>query len=254
MMLENIARAAHVIRKYNSIAVLTGAGVSRESGIPTFRDAQVGLWARYNPQELATYEAFTRHPKLIWDWYTYRRAIVKNVTPNPGHYAIARLEQLKPETVVVTQNVDELHEIAGSKEVVHLHGLINQNRCSHDCQGYPTLIDIDSFAWNVNDGPPRCPHCGAYVRPNVTWMGEALPLVALNRAWDIAKHCDVMVVVGTSGMISPASLLPNLAHSNGAIVIEINPDVTPISRVANIRLAGKSGEVLPELVEAVANE
>jgi NAD-dependent deacetylase len=244
-------RAAEALRQAERIAVLTGAGVSKESGVPTFRDAQTGLWAQYDPQQLATPQAFRRDPKLVWDWYEFRRQIGRKAHPNPGHIALAAIETRKPETWVITQNVDDLHEQAGSEQVIHLHGNIARNKCAADCQGTPTVINVAALDTVPDDGPPYCPHCGDYVRPDVVWFGEMLPQDALERAIEISTACEIMLVVGTSGLVTPAATLPTYARQAGATIIEVNPDTSMITRIADIKLDGPSGEMLPQVIEAM---
>lgn len=232
------------LRSARFIAVLTGAGVSAESGIPTFRDAQLGLWARFDPRELATPSAFARHPKRVWDWYAMRRAAVSAVVPNPAHVALAALEQRVPEFLLITQNVDGLHQRAGSTRVLELHGNITRVKCSRE----GTLVAM----WNEprDELPPRCPACGAYLRPDVVWFEEPLPLVPLAHAEEAARRCNVLLVVGTSAEVCPAAALPALARRGGACVIEINPNETPLTAEADHSLRGPAGSVLPELVGA----
>ncbi|PJF22382.1 MAG: NAD-dependent protein deacylase [Phototrophicales bacterium] len=246
-MKELIQQAANLLKNTNHIAVLTGAGVSKESGVPTFRDAMEGLWAKYDPQELATPQAFQRNPKLVWDWYQFRRDLVRQAKPNPGHFALAKIEARQPQTWIITQNVDNLHEQAGSQQVIHLHGNIAQSKCFFDCQGSPTLID-DSLL-DASKSPPDCPHCGKWVRPNVVWFGESLPIDALNHATYISQICDVMLVIGTSGLVYPAAGLPKFARQHGAKIIEINPIDSAITPIAHLKLTGASGEVLPQILE-----
>lgn len=251
-MQDLIQQAADLIQQANQIAILTGAGVSKESGVPTFRDAQDGLWAKYDPQELATPTAFRRNPKLVWDWYTFRREMGAKAKPNPGHVALAEIERRFPGTVLITQNVDDLHEQAGSQDVIHLHGNIARSKCSVDCQGTPTIIDITKLTWDRNAGPPACPYCGSFVRPDVVWFGEMLPSYAINRAADLSEACDLMIVVGTSGIVTPAASLPAHAKRSGATIIEVNPDYSMITRIADIKLDGPSGEMLPLVMEALS--
>lgn len=251
MSQETIQQAADLIKNAERIAVLTGAGVSKESGVPTFRDAMEGLWAKYDPQQLATPQAFKSDPKLVWDWYTWRRGLASKAKSNPGHIALAELEKHNPTTTIITQNVDDLHEQAGSSDVVHLHGNIAQNKCFDDCQGDPTIIDVESFTWDRENGPPACPHCGAWVRPNVVWFGEMLPTDNLERAKQLSTACDVMIVVGTSGLVTPAATMPTYAKHGGAKVIEVNPDYSMITRIADVKLEGPSGEMLPPVIEAL---
>jgi NAD-dependent deacetylase len=250
---ELIQQTAEQIRSSRHTVVLSGSGVSRESGIPTFRDAMEGLWARFDPQQLATPEAFQADPKLVWDWYEYRRELVRTAQPNPGHYALSELERRYPNMRIITQNVDDLHERAGSQNVIHLHGNIAQSKCFDDCQGDPTLVDLSAISWDSDSGPPPCPHCGRWVRPNVVWVGEMLPETQLEAAYNASEKCDVMLVVGTSGIVAPASHLPQVTRRAGGIVIEINPDETAISHLATIRLQGPSGEILPRIMEALGD-
>lgn len=250
-MTDNLLKqAAQLIHEAEVVAVLTGAGVSKESGVPTFRDAMEGLWAKYNPEELATPFAFKENPKLVWDWYQWRRQLVSGAKPNLGHFALAKLQDYK--TVhLITQNVDDLHEQAGSKNVIHLHGNIAENKCFDNCQGEPTIIDISALDYDKAASPPNCPHCGAYVRPNVVWFHEMLPSHAIQTAAKISQNCDVMLVVGTSGLVTPASQLPPTAKHSGAKIIEVNPDYSMITRIADIKLEGPSGEILPKVIEAL---
>ena len=243
-------QAAEALSRASIVAVSSGAGMSKESGIPTFRDALTGLWARYDPQELATPQAFRRNPDLVWSWYWHRRQLLDSVRPNPGHEAIAALEALVPRVVVLTQNVDGLHVVAGSTDVVELHGSLRRYKCFAGCQGSPTAIDLSV----LNAGPeraPRCPLCGDYVRPDVVWFGEVLGEGALDRAFDVAASSDVMLVVGTSGVVQPAASLPVVARQAGSTVIEVNPSPSEITPLADIFLQGPAGEVLPALVDTL---
>lgn len=249
---DRIARAADLIANSKRLVVLTGAGVSKESGVPTFRDALDGLWARYDPQQLATADAFRRNPKLVWDWYEYRRGLVRNAAPNPGHVALADLEDLLAHVVVITQNVDDLHQRAGSTDMIPLHGAIMRSKCFDNCQGMPTVIDVAALpGFDPEQGPPECPHCGGWVRPDVVWFGEALPQYELNRAMQLSRQTDVMLVVGTSGVIYPAAGLPHVAKDAGAAVIEINPTRSGVTDSADVWLAGPSGELLPQVVAVI---
>jgi NAD-dependent deacetylase len=224
--------------------------MSKESGIPTFRDALEGLWAKYDPEELATPEAFRRNPDLVWAWYIERSEKLRTVQPHPGHYAIAELEQLVPEVVVLTQNVDGLHLRAGSSDVVELHGNLERFKCAADCRGRPTVIDLSTIPYSKDHAPP-CPYCGALVRPDVVWFGEMLPPQAVDRAFEVARRCQVMLVVGTSGVVQPAASLPIEARQAGATVIEVNLAPSFITPAAHIFLQGTAGEVLPRLVAAL---
>lgn len=246
MTSEDLQTAAELLYQAQRVAVLTGAGVSEESGIPTFRDAVDGLWAKYDPMHLATPQAFQRDPKLVWDWYEYRRTLMRPAQPNNGHIALAQIEQHAPEFRLITQNIDELHERARSRKIVHLHGKIAENKCFANCQGTPTLIDREAL--DLLGTPPHCPHCGGYVRPNVVWFGETLPQDALAQAVDFCQTCDVMLVVGTSGVVQPAASLSTVAKRAGAKVIEINPDITAFSPWADVKLLHPSGIILPKIV------
>lgn len=245
---DMLERAASYLRQARHVAVLTGAGVSKESGVPTYRDALTGLWSNYSFEELASPEGFQRDPAAVWTWYEERRAQLAHVQPNPGHVALAQLEPLFDRWDLITQNVDDLHERAGSADVVHLHGRLLETKCFADCQGAPTLIAPEAFV-NGEHPPPVCPHCGSWLRPNVVWFGEMLDLNDLIAAQAAAEECDVMLVVGTSGLVFPAAGLPHTVAMRQAPVIEVNPEATDISRIANVCLRGPSGEMLPRLLE-----
>ena len=247
----DIRSAAHSIRGSQRLTVLTGAGVSKESGVPTFRDALDGLWARYDPTQLANANAFRRNPKLVWDFYQYRREIMKPAKPNPGHFALAELERRFPHMQIITQNVDDLHEQAGSNNVIRLHGRISANKCFDNCQGNPTPVDIETLEWNRDEDAPRCPHCGAYVRPDVVWFGEMLPTNQLQAAIDACEATDVMLVIGTSGVVRPVADMPLYAKQRGATLIEINPVESELTPAADLWLAGPSGEILPRVLAAL---
>jgi NAD-dependent deacetylase len=234
------------LRDARSVAVLTGSGVSAESGVPTFREAQTGLWARFDPQEVATPEAFARDPRLVWEWYTWRRELVDAAAPNPGHKALAELERYVAQFVLITQNVDGLHRRAGSQNVVELHGNIQRSKCSREG-------DVAEPHEDDKDVPPSCPRCGAFLRPDVVWFGESLPADALSEAFDAARSCELFISAGTSGLVQPAASLPFEALRSGAVLVEVNPNDTPLTRHADYSLRGKAGEVLPVLVDAAFN-
>lgn len=234
-MLETILRDAQ------HIVVLTGAGISAESGIPTFRDALTGLWAQFSAEELASPQGFRRNPERVWAWYAARRAAVAQAQPNAGHQALVRLEQATPRFTLLTQNVDGLHRRAGSQHVIELHGNIERVRCSQD-----GTLHTD---WDDAAGVPHCPQCQALLRPDVVWFGEALPTAALEAAWDAASHCDVFFSVGTAGLVEPAASLPHVAVQCGAVLVEVNPAETPLSAYATYTLRGAAGAVLPALVD-----
>ena len=231
-------------RDARHVCVLTGAGVSAESGVPTFREAQTGLWARYDPLELATPEAFARDPELVWRWYRWRRELVSKAEPNAGHLALARLEALVPRLTLVTQNVDGLHQRAGSSQVIEFHGNIFVNRCQVEhCE-----VDCDDTT-----AVPSCPGCGAHVRPGVVWFGEAIQESALNQSFAAAMDCDVFIAAGTSSLVYPAAGLADAASEAGAITVEVNPNRTEQSDSFIAALRGNAGTVLPELVESLAH-
>ena len=244
--IEPLAIAPELAKRLASaryIAVLTGAGVSAESGVPTFRDALTGLWARYDPRELATPEAFARNPKLVWDWYAERRASLARIAPNPAHRALVDIERHAPRFVLLTQNVDGLHARAGSRAIVELHGNIARVKCSRGCG------TVSRFE-ETGDEPPRCARCGAFLRPDVVWFEEMLPPEAIEQAQRAARQCDVFLVIGTSCEVYPAAALPHDARRAGATVVEVNPDITPLSPIADRVLRGPAGVVLPALVRA----
>ncbi|RRR69888.1 MAG: NAD-dependent deacylase [Candidatus Viridilinea halotolerans] len=233
------------LRAARRVAILTGAGVSAESGIPTFRDAQSGLWATYRPEELASPEAFRRNPRLVWEWYAMRRAAVLAAEPNAGHVALAELERLVPTLTLITQNVDGLHARAGSRDPLELHGNITKVRCSVEGTFYATWAED-------GDLPPPCPACGAPLRPHVVWFGEQLPTDVLQQAWHAAEACDVFLSIGTSGLVEPAASLPRVAYSHGATVATINLDVRERSEERLFYLHARSGVLLPQLVAQLA--
>ena len=231
------------LRVARRVVALTGAGISAESGIPTFRDAMTGLWARFRPEELATPQAFLRDPKLVWDWYAWRRSRVEAAEPNAGHRALAELESRVPDFLLVTQNVDGLHERAGSTGVLEYHGNILRDRC----------MDEQAVRERVPgpDGLPHCATCGALLRPDVVWFGEAIPAEPMRLADAAARACDVFLSVGTSSLVYPAAGLAEIALRQGATIIEINPNPTDLSSCAEAALRGPSGRVLPELLAAL---
>jgi len=242
-------RLLHDLRRAQRVAALTGAGISAASGIPTFRDAQTGLWARFRPEELATPEAFRRDPRLVWDWYEWRRGLVARAEPNAGHRALVRLEALLPAFALITQNVDGLHQRAGSRTVIELHGNIGRNKCFAE----DLVVDVIEVVDRQDTGgarPPRCPRCGAPLRPDVVWFGETLPARALADAEAAAQSCDVFLSIGTSAAVFPAAQLPLRARESGAAVVEINTDATPLTAAATFSVRGAADVVLPRLIAA----
>jgi NAD-dependent deacetylase len=233
-----------LLRGTSNLVALTGAGVSQESGLRTFRDAQDGLWKRYKPEDLASPQAFARDPKLIWDWYAWRREAVKAVRPNPSHYALVEIEKRVPQFTLITQNVDGLHRMAGSRNVLELHGNIQRVRCS-ECYAFAETWGDDS------ESVPRCEVCGSLLRPDVVWFGEALPRGQLEAAVEAARTCEGFFSIGTSGVVQPAASLAHAARNRGAALVEINLEPTPLTSKADYFFQGKSGEILPELVKAV---
>lgn len=229
-----------------NVVVLTGAGVSQESGLRTFRDAQDGLWAQYKPEDLASPEAFARDPKLIWDWYAWRREAVKGVRPNPGHYALVEIEKQIPNFTLITQNVDGLHRMAGNRNVFELHGNLQRVRCS-ECGEFADEWEDDQ------ENVPQCKVCGGLLRPHVVWFGESLPLDQLAGAVEATRTCDVFFSIGTSGVVQPAASLAHAAQNKGAVVVEINAERTSLTQKSDYFFQGKSGEILPGLVKAVWN-
>ncbi|GAA1870392.1 SIR2 family NAD-dependent protein deacylase [Asanoa iriomotensis] len=244
-----IDEAAAALGAAGRVVVFTCAGISAESGVPTFRDDLTGLWARYDPEQLATPEAFDTDPDLVWGWYEWRRARVRQASPNAGHVAVAAIEARVPGSVVVTQNVDDLHERAGSTAPIHLHGSLFAPRCA--ASAHPAELPESAAA---SDGgriePPRCTECDALVRPGVVWFGEPLPEAALSAAVDACGDCDVLLTVGTSGVVYPAAALPLIAARAGATVIQINPDRTPLDDVCTFNLRGTAAQLLPALVRS----
>jgi NAD-dependent deacetylase len=230
------------LRTAQCVAVLCGAGISAESGVPTFRDAQSGLWARYAPEELATAQAFERNPALVWEWYEWRRSLISQAQPNPAHYALVEIEKHVPTFTLITQNVDGLHHQAGSKNILELHGNIWRNRC------YRCNKPINIPKAPVKD-LIRCPTCGGYVRPGVVWFGEPIPVEELQLSWKAARNCQIFFSIGTSALVYPAAAMPEVAQKAGALLVEINLQETPLSANADFFLSGRAGQILPELVE-----
>jgi NAD-dependent deacetylase len=237
------------LRAATRVVILTGAGVSAESGIPTFRDKQTGLWENFDAAELATPYAFERDPALVWGWYEWRRQLVLKSEPNAAHNAIAAMADRVPHFTLITQNVDDLHERAGSCNVLHLHGELSRPYCEscHQLYTHPTQIPPPP-----SDGarlePPRCIICGAQIRPGVVWFGENLPQDQWTAARDAAQHCDVFLVVGTSSLVQPAASLTDMAANAGATTIQVNPNPTDADSSVTFTLRGPAGTVLPQLV------
>ena len=251
--LEFQTELIEAVRTARHIVVLTGSGISAESGIATFRDPMTGLWARYQPEEMATAAAFQRDPALVWGWYEWRRMQVLRAAPNPGHHAIVSLAARVPRLTLITQNVDDLHERAGSQNVLHLHGRLDQPFC-FDCRRPHTLVSgiADEPEGGRRLEPPRCSHCGGRVRPGVVWFGEGLPAEVWREAVDACADCDLMLTVGTSSVVQPAASLSFEVARRQRPVVQVNPQATDLNQVTRFNLAGMAGEVLPALVAAMS--
>ncbi len=230
------------LKKADSIAVFTGAGISAESGVPTFR-GEDGLWKKFRPEELANFDAFMRNPDLVWEWYRYRKKIIADIKPNAGHYALAEMEKRHEYFAIITQNIDNLHRRAGSKNVYELHGNIERNYCI-DCRKSYSNEEIIK-----QEKAPRC-NCGGLIRPDVVWFGEFLPQDQWDAGEAAADRADIFFSIGTSAVVYPAASLPMIAKRAGAYVVEINLERTELSHQADEVLLGKSGEILPKLIDA----
>lgn len=235
------------VQHARSVCVLTGAGVSAESGVPTFRGAD-GLWKKFKPEELANFDAFISNPELVWEWYTYRKQVIKSVQPNPAHHALVEMEQMVPDFTLVTQNVDNLHRRAGSRNVLELHGNIERSYCI-DCRRFVEDVEL-----TPDRKVPRCEQCGGLIRPDVVWFGELLPVDVVQKASAAAGRCQLFLSVGTSAVVYPAASLPQVARARGAYVVEINVEPTEISHCVHESLIGKAGEILPALVKELHHE
>jgi len=225
------------------VTVLTGAGVSAASGVPTFRGAD-GLWKNFRPEALATAEAFGRDPSLVWEWYAWRRFRIAACDPNSAHVTLANWSTRFPNFKLITQNVDGLHERAGTQNIIRLHGSIWEVSCWEGCAKSPRRW-IDERV-NFTDMPPRCPYCSGLIRPGVVWFGETLDTTVVSQAMNAIK-CDVFMTVGTSAVVYPAAGFLQQAKANGAYTVEINPEATPATRMVDLPLAGGAETVLPEL-------
>jgi len=233
------------------VTILTGAGVSAESGVPTFRDRQIGLWERFDAAELATPQAYARDPALVWGWYEWRRAAVLRAQPNLAHRSIAALASKMPAVTLITQNVDDLHERAGSSGLLHLHGRLMRPYCQQCGQPYALCGDVPEIPeGGQRIDPPRCATCGGRVRPGVVWFGEPLPAEEWRSAVLAAQRCDAFFAIGTSAVVQPAASLIGLARRAGAVTVQINPDATAADGVVDYHLQGKAGVILPALLHA----
>lgn len=241
-MKDALTTLAARIKSARRLSILTGAGVSAASGVPTFR-GQDGLWRQHRAEDLATPDAFARNPRLVWEWYAWRRERIAPLEPNAAHRAIATLEGRADAFLLATQNVDGLHQGAGSCRVVELHGSLWRVRCT----GCGRLEEDRRVP--LAELPPRCA-CGALLRPDVVWFGEGLPEGAVAEAWGAAESAEVVLVVGTSSLVYPAAALPRVAQGHGAFVVEVNPEETPLTASAHVSLRGKAAEIVPVLLEA----
>lgn len=235
---------AEIMARRSKVAVLTGAGISAESGVPTFRGKE-GLWGKFKPEELATMAAFVANSKIVWEWYNWRRDLMATVQPNAGHKALAEMESAIEHFTLITQNVDDLHRQAGSKRILELHGNINRNKCAECETPFPDEIEIDPA--NL----PNCTACGGKIRPDVVWFGEMLPAQTIDEAFIEAEQCHIFLTIGTSAVVQPAASLPLVAKRHGASLVEINTERTALSDYADFYFQGKSGEILPELVNLI---
>lgn len=232
----------HRLHQSRDVVVLTGAGISAESGVPTFRGPD-GLWRQYRAVDLATPQAFQRDPRLVWEFYQWRRQLLAPLQPNPAHRALAALEQRCPRFTLITQNIDGLHALAGSRRIIELHGNIWHLRCTGCAQvREDRRLDLPPL--------PACQTCGALLRPHVVWFGETLDPAVLAAAYAAVAACDLMLVIGTSGLVQPAASLGYLAKQRGAFVAEINLEPTPQSDLYDLSLLGKAGDLVPRLLPA----
>ena len=235
---EKIVDARKLIADMPNITVLTGAGISAESGIPTFR-GEDGLWKNFRPEDIATPQAFLNDPRLVWDWYEWRRKIIREAKPNAGHFALVELQKQLSNFTLITQNIDGLHQIAGSTSIIELHGNLWQVRCTK-C-GFTE----QNYEVPLRELPPNCRQCKSIARPNVVWFGEIIPMSIIDKCLIAIESCQIMLIIGTSGVVEPAASMGLIAKQTGKTVIEINLDVTPSSGMYDISIRGKSGEILP---------
>ena len=250
-----IEQAADVLQRAKKVAFFTGAGISADSGIPTYREKLSGIWAGLDPRDLETAKAFRKNPALVWGWYLWRRLRVAQAEPNAAHLAIARMAHSKRQVSVITQNIDDLHERAGSSNVVHLHGSLAMPKC-FACHRFAAVFPDQSAV--PEEGaliePPRCQRCNGKMRPAVVWYGEDLPPQAWKAAVLLVKDCDLLISVGTSGIVMPAAGLPDLALSSGASVIHVNKADVAMGDQKELMLIGAAAEVLPMLLEELSDD
>jgi len=237
-------RLLDTLSRARSVVAFTGAGISAESGVPTFRGSG-GIWKKYRPEELANLDAFLRNPELVWEWYRARRQVMSGIAPNAGHLALAAMERCFERFAVITQNIDNLHRRAGSRTIYELHGNIERNYCIGCRAQYVSEVLPGT------EGAPRCPACNGLIRPDVVWFGELLPSDEWDASLSAAEGSDVFLSIGTSAVVYPAASLPRAARRSGAYVVEINIEPTDLSDQADEVILGRSGEVLPELLERI---
>ncbi len=243
---EKIAKARDAIMRAEKLLVFTGAGISKESGVPTFREAD-GLWEKFKAEDFATLEAFKKRPREVWEWYRMRRSLARKAQPNPAHIAVAKLDKLHWDFMVATQNIDNLHQRAGTKRVLELHGNLMRSYCLNCGQR------VDESEADLEGEVPLCsvPGCGGLMRPDVIWFGEYLDPKILQESTKFASECDCCVVIGTSGLVYPAAQLPYLAKRNDATIIEINPEPSAITDIADYFLEAQAGEMMPRLTDQI---
>ena len=232
----------HKLSTARSVTVLTGAGISADSGVPTFRGAD-GLWRQYRAEDLATPDAFSRDPRLVWEWYNWRRELIATKQPNPAHEAVASMEQRFEQFWLITQNVDGLHRDAGSRQLSEIHGNIWKVRCTR-CRDIVENRDVPIAML------PLCQACGGLLRPHIVWFGESLAEEDLEKSAAALQHSDVCLIVGTSGLVYPAAGFGAIAKQAGAFIVEINLDSTPHSNLADVALQGRARDLVPLLLEA----
>ena len=242
---EDILMASEILRKASSLLVLTGAGVSAESDIPTFRGDN-GLWNKHNPEDLVSVDGFRRNPALVWEWHCSMRKLAMSSNPNAGHFAIAQLEReffCDGNFLLITQNIDDLHRRAGSENIAEIHGNIFFERC--------TKCAFRRRSEVIYDDVPRCPQCGSILRPDVVFFGEPLPEMEIAKSFSFAQKTDCILVVGTSGVVYPAAQIPYIVIEHGGKVIEVNKEETPLTKYADVHISGESGTILPEIVKTI---
>jgi len=241
---RKIGQVVDLLTRSARVVAFTGAGVSAESGVPTFRDNN-GLWEGYDPMKVATPDGFNENPRMVWQFYHQRRLQARQVQPNPAHLALAELESIRNNFLVITQNIDGLHQQAGSKNVIELHGSLFKARCTK-CNHH---IDLSAAEQEILSDEPLCPECKSLLRPDVVWFYEPLPEEEFSAAMESADNCDFMFSIGTSAEVHPAASLIWQAKANGAVIVEINPKPTAASEIADIYLRAPAGKVLPEIIE-----